>query len=67
MTFRRIVFQDVCVVESDDGKQAKIAEFGREDLPVFVRFQSWDTTKEHEIMSLFEGKTVRVTVEVIDD
>lgn len=33
---------------------------------VFVRFQSWDTSKQHETFNKFIGKKVKVTIEVVE-
>jgi hypothetical protein len=46
-------------IESDDPKHCHSAFH-------FIRLQSWDETREHAIIRQFEGKRVRVTVEVIE-
>lgn len=33
---------------------------------VFVRFQSWDTSKKHEIFNKYIGKKVKITIEVVE-
>lgn len=40
--------------------------FGGDDSPLVVRLSSYDPTLKHEIMGGLDGKTVRVTIEVID-
>lgn len=49
---------------AQDGGQAKIAEINDAG-PLFVRLQSWDETREHAAFAEFEGKRVRITIEVV--
>lgn len=61
-----ITFEGQCEPEKDDGGQALIAEFGEASVPqMFVRLQSWDEQKQHQVMRDLEGKRLRITVEVI--
>lgn len=60
-----IVFEGVIDYDSEDGGQALIAtlpHFGN----MFVRLQSWDETLKHAHANFLRGKTVRVTVELIN-
>jgi hypothetical protein len=58
--------EGVAEIESDDGGLAMIIEIdGGEDEPVFVRLQSWDSTKQHPVLRQLGGKRLRVTVEVV--
>lgn len=65
------VFIGKLEIESvDDGGQARIATINDENPDpheeMFVRVQSWDEGLEHAQFKLFEGKRVRVTVEVLE-
>lgn len=63
----KLILEDTITVESrEDGGAALIARFDDKDTGMFVRVQSWDETGEHAEFKKFEGKRVRVTVEVID-
>lgn len=54
-------------VEYDDGGQALIVGiYDGGEAGFCVELRSWDETKEHEQLRSIMGKTVRVTVEVID-
>lgn len=66
----KIVIEDTCHFEKDDGGMAMIAtltnpEDEQRDEGVFVRFQSWSEWKNHPEVEYFEGKKVRVTIEEI--
>ena len=65
---RPLVFEGVVALEFEDGRQAAIAEVGGdeagEDGP-FIRLHSWDETKQHRALMPFNGRRVRVTVEVV--
>lgn len=65
------VFEGKLELESvDDGGQARIATINEENPDpheeMFVRVQSWDEGLAHKQFMLFEGKRVRVTVEVVE-
>lgn len=63
------IIEDTLEVESvEDGGAARIArvENANEDSCLFVRIQSWDELLRHEEFREFEGKRVRVTIEVIE-
>lgn len=51
-------------LDPDDGGQALVGEVGVEDT-FFVRLQSWDETKKHELIRELDHQLVRVTVEVL--
>lgn len=57
------------LIRSEDGGRALIVE-SDSDIPgddnMFVRLQSWDDLAKHTLMRSLIGKTVRVTVEVLD-
>lgn len=56
-------------IDTEDGGCAKIAtvEEGNDiEVGMFVRLQSWDDCGEHETFNQIVGKTVRVTVEILD-
>jgi hypothetical protein len=55
-------------LDVEDGGMAKIyhIEYPGEK-GVFFKLQSWDEGKEHTEFALFEGKRLRVTVEVIPE
>lgn len=55
-------------VDIEDGGQARVHTISGddEDGDMFVRVQSWDESCQHRQIKEFEGKKVRVTVEVID-
>jgi hypothetical protein len=50
-------------VKTEDSGQAKIIQVDDNDLPVFVRLQSWDESTKHPLFNRIIGKRVRVTVE----
>lgn len=63
---------DAYNVDREDGGQALIfeADSGAEmvgDKCMFVRVQSWDDTGEHKALNALVGKTVRISIEVLDD
>lgn len=63
------VIEDTFAVESvEDGGAARIANLSNdnEDSCLFVRIQSWDELLRHDEFREFEGKRVRVTIEVIE-
>lgn len=68
----KIEFEDTAVqVASEDSGKARIIEVGVQEkgTPLdcfFVRLQSWDQTKQHEVLKQLEGKRLRVTIEVLD-
>lgn len=68
----RIVFEadwKPSSLDIEDGGMAKIYHMESADDPgsgMFVRVQSWDEAKEHEMFSRFAGKRIRVTVEAFD-
>lgn len=54
-------------IDVEDGGQAIIVTLSdKHDPNLFIRFQSWDETKEHTSMKHFLGKRVRVTIECLD-
>lgn len=61
---------DVDLISTEDSGRAKIAtlvgEEDNDDSALFVRFQSWDESKQHKEFAQFEGKRVKVTIETID-
>lgn len=61
----QIVFFGVVEYESEDSGQALIATLPRNG-EMFVRLQSWDETLKHVHAESLRGKTVRVTVELIN-
>lgn len=65
----KVVMEGVTEFHKEDGGMALIAEnFEHEPHAangMFVRLQSWDETKQHAMARQFEGKKVRITVEVI--
>ncbi len=66
----KLVFDETPDLDVQDGGRARILEVGGPKGVggdgVFVRFQSWDDNKAHGQMKPFEGKKLRVTIEVID-
>lgn len=59
-------------MERDDGGLARIAYIPvhpntQSDVGMECRLHSWDTQKKHSWLTGYEGKRVRVTVELIDD
>ena len=68
----KIEIIDKVEFKKEDGGMALIATLVNEsdqdnDKGVFVRLQSWDEDKEHEVARSFEGKKVRVIIETIDE
>lgn len=78
----KLVLEGVVEYQSEDGGRALIADINESDdadCQMFVRLQSWDEVStstdeqgyeegfKHTLARQFEGKKVRVTVEVIDD
>jgi hypothetical protein len=75
----KLVFEDVVEYVSEDGGRALIATIYGKCEDMFVRLQSWDNKPtgedeqgyeqgfQHIQARQFEGKKVRVTVEVIDE
>lgn len=61
------VFEGVVRYELEDSGQAMIAQIDGEDDTMFIRIQSWDETRGHKDAREFDGKKVRVTLEVIND
>jgi hypothetical protein len=61
----------ICTLEgkvestTEDSGQAKIAEVSGPDA-FFVRLHSYDETKQHAAFAQFDGKRVRVTIEVVE-
>jgi hypothetical protein len=55
-------------VDTEDSGAAKIVTLVPEDQnsELFVRLQSWDTTKDHRDFNQFIGRPVKVTIETID-
>jgi len=67
----QIVFEDTLReedIETEDYGHAKIVGvYGTlEEDCLFVKIQSWDDFKEHQMFKSLIGKKVRVTIEVID-
>ena len=66
----KLVFEGTPDFEVDDGGCAQIMEVSNPDGEngdyVFVRFQSWDDDKVHTQMKPFEGKKLRITIEVVE-
>lgn len=66
---RKIIIGDFVApeeIETQDGGQAKIFELSPDPLQrngFFVRLQSWDETKRHEVFQTLIGKKIRVTIE----
>lgn len=65
------VYEGYLEIESvDDSGRARIASVVEQvadpDDQMFVRVQSWDESCEHPQFKNFEGKRVRVTVEVLE-
>lgn len=73
-TTTKKVYEGILKMESvDDGGQARIATVVSQpdtrtdpEDQMFVRVQSWDEHCEHPQFKEFEGKKVRVTVEVLE-
>jgi hypothetical protein len=68
---------DRLIFDSEDSGQAKISEVsgsvyldGKEVQSdtdgLFVRIQSWDSTKKHKLMKMLAGKKVRVIIEEVE-
>jgi hypothetical protein len=57
-------------IDTEDGGKAKIFHAGHEDTQsdngLFVKIQSWDENLDHEVFNRFVGKTVKITVEIIN-
>lgn len=61
-----LTFEGVVEAAVEDGGCARISEnILGSDPEMFVRLQSWSDDKRHPMMDFFEGKRVRVTVEVL--
>lgn len=65
---KKIIEDDFEIESVDDGGAARIANLSNqdEDSCLFVRIQSWDELLRHDEFREFEGKRVRVTIEVIE-
>ena len=63
----KIEINDYVAFKSEDSGCALIAELANlDDSCYFVRFHSYDETKEHEVIKKFGGKKVKVTIETIE-
>jgi hypothetical protein len=64
----QLVFEGKVYFKSEDGGQALIAEVeSKQDECIFVRVQSWDERKQHEVAFALQGKRVRLVLTVIPD
>lgn len=63
----RLLEENESPVSLADGGQAMIAEISAECHDgMFVRLQSWDTSKRHLELNSLINKRIRVTVEILD-
>jgi len=72
----RLVYETTDIItddtlKSEDGGMALIHEDSNASEPVgdghvFVRLQSWDDDSKHPLLRSLVGKTVRISVEVLD-
>lgn len=55
-------------LDKQDGGMALIYHIEEESVPeIFVKLQSWDETKKHEIFNkCFSGRKIKVTIETTD-
>ncbi len=69
------IFTETMVIDGDlitkeDGGRALIVyDDGREtvgDDHMFVRLQSWDDDCQHPLLKSLIGKTIKITVEIVD-
>jgi hypothetical protein len=67
MSDKVVIECDSGEADVEDGGAARILHIEPDDLSdvFFVRLQSYDMTGEHTVIRQFEGKRVRVTVEVV--
>ena len=69
--FTETMFIDGDLVASEDGGRALIVDDdGREprgDEHMFVRLQSWDNDRQHSLLKSLIGKTVKITIEIVED
>jgi hypothetical protein len=52
-------------VHTEDGGQAKIWE-PSSDGDLFLRVQSWNAAQRHTVFDRMLGKTVKITIEILD-
>lgn len=59
-----MTFDGVVNLKSRDGGQALEATIGDDD--TFAVLRSWDENKRHSTLTQFDGRRVRVTVEIVE-
>jgi hypothetical protein len=64
MSAMKVEMEGLVEAKREDGGMARIADI-EGDGCLFVRLQSWDETCEHSEFTQFEGRRVRVTVEIL--
>ena len=67
------VFEETLTItelRSEDGDRALIVESDAEvpsDENLFVRIQSWSDERRHPLLQSLAGKTVKITIETVDE
>ena len=66
----KIIAEGKLEADSEDGGMALIAELAPDEeaeFGMFFRVQSWDNTLLHSEFRKFEGRRVRITLEIVED